>query len=245
LLYYEEHIHICRMNFNQFKFLTLLFLLTQTVNAQVTTKLAVALESNLSFPLAKFSNANAVAVPRYTNDISNLNVQQYFILSKNIGFSIKSGYSNVGLIHRINDSIKLKQRAYVLPLGVQINMGDALKKHIFIGAEYVYAFNYKQKTWLNGQSKQKYNEWFSDKVNQFTPAFFVGYQFSNVSYVQVRYQAGSLINENYIFNFKGVSTRVNSSNLITISLGTFIIGKEPKAMNPNKNPDLQDDNIRI
>lgn len=245
MFYYAEHIHICKMKLNPLILFIVISFQAIFVEAQVTTKLAMALESNISYPIAKFSNANAVAVPRYTNDISNLNIQQYFIFSKKIGFSIKTGYSNIGLIHRINDSIKLKQRAYVIPLGLQLNFGDPLKKHLYVGAEYIYAFNYKEKTWLNGQSKQKYNEWFSNKVNQFTPAFFVGYQFSHVSYVQVRYQAGNLINESYRFNFKGVNTYVNSSNLITISLGTFIMGKEPKNFNLNKNPDLQDNNTKI
>jgi len=73
------------MQLKHLGFLLFIFTAAKVINAQVKTKITASFESQLSYPLASFSNAQAVAVPRYTFDISHFCIQQHLIFSKKIG----------------------------------------------------------------------------------------------------------------------------------------------------------------
>ncbi len=225
------------------KILSIVILVLCTANqvlAQSKTKFDVVLESSLAYPLSKFTVGDAKPVVRYSSEFGNILFKENIHIKGKFGIALQTGINNVGLIHRLNDSIKLKQRAYVIPLGFQLNIGDQSERHFFIGGQYNLAFNYKEKTWLNKESKIKSNEWFSDKVNLFTPVLYLGYQYSNKNYVKVQYQIGNFINENYLFNIRGVNTRIIQSNSVNIVFGTVLDFKNAgKATAPSAGKDVE------
>ena len=66
-------------------------------------------------------------------------------LGKSIGLYTGIGVRNIGMINRLNDTIKLKQRLYALVVPVGIKLGDMQKRvYAALGAEFELFFNYKE-----------------------------------------------------------------------------------------------------
>ncbi len=194
-----------------------------SLNAQLSTRFHADVETHYSIPINEFSNANAKSVVRYSG-FPNLTLRENFHFGK-VGFGLKTGLLNIGQIHRINDSIKLKQRAYVIPIGLQLNFGDVTDNFFYLGTQLNFAINYKQKTWINKTAKIKENTWFSDDVNQFNPTFFIGYNYSEQSGFQIQYQYFNFFNEKKLFNFRGVNTYIKQSNFVSLVFTTRINSK--------------------
>ncbi len=165
--------------------------------------------SILQFAKLTSGNVTYKTIPRYSY-FFNMGVDINFNLHKNIspftGFQLK----NIGLITRINDSIRFKERVYTIgaPIGIKLFSND--KKFMFkTGADVALAFNYKKKYFLNDDKLYKKNEFFSNDASYLFASVFAGVSYAGIS----------LTGNYYLTNFYNPSFTKGVARLITISLG--------------------------
>ncbi len=137
-----------------------------------------------------FGNNIPNPIPRYST-FFHIGEQFHVNLGKSFGLYTGIGVRNIGMINRLNDTIKIKQRVYSLGIPVGIKLGDMQKRvYAALGAELELFFNYKQKTFLGsgrGYKAEKFNEWFSDRTPLLNPSLFVEFNFKKGSYIKLRY----------------------------------------------------------
>ncbi len=179
--------------------------------------------SDLEASLLQFANytANGYSkrtIPRFTY-FFNVGVEASLnSLKKNpinpfTGISIK----NIGLITK-SDSVKNKYRVYALgvPVGFRIKIGA--NSFLKTGVDFNWAFNYKEKTFINDKKKSKFNEFFSDRTAQFYPAFFGGLEIEKMK-ICTAYYPVNLFNQSYTSK-NGLTPYSNvEANIFTVSVG--------------------------
>lgn len=179
--------------------------------------------SDLEASLLQFANytANGYSkrtIPRFTY-FFNVGVEASLnSLKKNpinpfTGISIK----NIGLITK-SDSVKNKYRVYALgvPVGFRIKIGA--NSFLKTGVDFNWAFNYKEKTFINDKKKSKFNEFFSDRTAQFYPAFFGGLEIEKMK-ICTAYYPVNLFNQSYTSK-NGLKPYTNvEANIFTVSVG--------------------------
>ena len=160
--------------------------------------------------------------------------QLHVNLGKSFGFYTGIGVRNIGMINRLNDSIKVKQRVYALGVPVGIKLGDMQKRvYAALGAELELFFNYKQKTFLGsgrGDKVEKFNEWFSDRTPLLNPSLFVEFNFKKGTYLKLRYYPMNFLvadKQNFTVNNIKTGFRPETSQLFALSFGR-VIGKKRK-----------------
>lgn len=174
----------------------------------------VTLTPGLEGSILQFANLTSgtvgyTTIPRYSY-FFNIGVDVNFNLQKN--FSIYTGFQikNIGLITKINDSIRFKERVYTIgaPLGIKLFSND--KKFMFkLGGDVALAFNYKMKYFLNGDKLYKKNEFFSNNASYFFASIFAG----------VSYEGIAISGNYYLTNFYNPSFTKGVAKLITLSIG--------------------------
>ncbi|MEZ5172907.1 MAG: hypothetical protein R2850_05235 [Bacteroidia bacterium] len=149
-----------------------------------------------------------------------------------IGMYTGFGFRNIGMINRLNDSIKVKQRVYSFGIPLALKLGDMGKKrYAAFGAEVEFFFNYKQKTFLGsgrGDKVEKFNEWVSNRTNLLQPSVFAEFCFGKGSYLRFRYYLTDFLNpSNQTFKVDGVTYNWNpeQSQLFSLSYGKVLSKK--------------------
>ena len=160
--------------------------------------------------------------------------QLHVNLGKSFGFYTGIGVRNIGMINRLNDSIKVKQRVYALGVPFGIKLGDMQKRvYAALGAELELFFNYKQKTFLGrgrGEKVEKFNEWFSDRIPLLSPSLFFEFNFKKGTYLKLRYYPLNFLvadKQNFTVNNIKTGFRPETSQLFALSFGR-VIGKKRK-----------------
>lgn len=116
----------------------------------------------------------------------HLQEEYHYDFSRSMGIFTGLGIRNVGMINKLNDSIKVKQRVYSLAVPVALKFGNMNGFHISAGGEAELFFHYKQKTFYDDE-KFKKDEWFSDKVNLFNPSVFLQISTRRGTYFKFKY----------------------------------------------------------
>lgn len=172
-------------------------------------------------------------IPRYST-FFHFGEQLHVNLGKSFGFYTGIGVRNIGMINRLNDSIKVKQRVYALGIPVGIKLGDMQKRvYAALGAELELFFNYKQKTFLGsgrGEKVERFNEWFSDRTPLLNPSLFVEFNFKKGTYIKLRYYPMNFLvadKQNFKVNDIKTGFRSEASQLFALSFGR-VIGKKRK-----------------
>jgi hypothetical protein len=160
--------------------------------------------------------------------------QLHVNLGKSFGLYTGIGVRNIGMINRLNDTIKVKQRVYALGIPVGIKIGDMQKRvYAALGAELELFFNYKQKTFLGsgrGEKVEKLNKWFSDRTPLLNPSLFVEFNFKKGTYLKLRYYPLNFLvahKQNFTVNKIKTGFRPETSQLFALSFGR-VIGKKRK-----------------
>jgi len=160
--------------------------------------------------------------------------QFHLNFGKSFGLYTGIGVRNIGMINRLNDTVKVKQRVYSLGIPVAIKLGDMQKRiYAALGAELELFFNYKQKTFLGsgrGEKVEKFNEWFSDRTPLLNPSLFIEFNFKKGTYIKLRYYLMKfLVAEKQNFTVNNIKTgfRPETSQLFALSFGR-VIGKKRK-----------------
>lgn len=186
--------------------------------------------SLLSFAQVTRKGNEMSTIPRFTmflNIGTNANVD----LGNHLGLFAGLNLTNVGMITEETivgtvktDVFKYKQRVYAVGVPVGIKIGDLRKFYVYGGAEVAYAINFKQKTFINGEKVDKFNEWFSNRSNPFMPAVFAGFQTKQGFGLKVQYYLGDFLNPNFSEN--GIKPHANTeSKIFFVTLG-YNFGKK-------------------
>lgn len=214
------------------------------VNAQINVSFMASLEDKYTFPLSTLDSHDTKGVLRYSSSFTNIMGKTHFEFSPNFATSINLGILNQGFIHRFGDTMTVKQRAYILPIGLQFTFGDVSNKNFFVGGEVQLPFHYKQKVFLKGEksdTKAKTSEWLGDQTEMFSPAVFLGFQYKADRYIQLKYHLGNFINPNYNFNFRGNQVRFNETSFIEFTFAGVLNFKNIRAggLNNGSQPEME------
>lgn len=205
-------------------------------NAQTTTELKLkpkkiditsGMESSI-LQFAKFVNNGKTekTIPRYSyyfNSGIDINLKINKTVYPFTGVYIK----NIGMIDKYGDSLKFKRRMYSIgaPLGLKIKAGKEVQ--FKLGADFNLVFNYKEKMFVNGDKKSKYNEFFSKRTPMFYPSFFAGFSISGIS-LSANYYPNNFFNTNYEHTTNYFPFKNYEAKLFTISAGFDISSKSLK-----------------
>jgi hypothetical protein len=175
-------------------------------------------------------------VPRFS---AFLHLAQQFHVNMNrfSGFYVGWGLRNIGMINSLNDTIRLKQRAYSLSVPVALKLGNMEKRsYLAFGAELEYMFHYKQKVFVGdgrGDKDNKESEWFSNRVNVINPGVFAEFNFNKSGYFRLKYYLNDFLNPSARQEFKadGKSYYFTSerSTLFSLTVGKVLVSKRKQA----------------
>lgn len=170
-------------------------------------------------------------IPRFSAFL-HFGEQIHLNFANAIGMYTGFGFRNIGMINRLNDTIKVKQRVYSFGIPLALKLGDMGKKrYAAFGAEVEFFYNYKQKTFLGkgrGDKVQKFNEWVSNRTNLLQPSVFAEFCFGKGSYLRLRYYLSDFLNPaNQTFKVDGVTYRwtPEQSQLFSLSYGKVLSKK--------------------
>ncbi|WP_341834387.1 hypothetical protein WJU16_15450 [Chitinophaga pollutisoli] len=186
----------------------------------------------LSFANVKNNDERVRNIPRFTI-FFNVGTNYNYDFNNNIGIFSGLNIKNIGLITKPTDNVKLKQRVYTLGVPVGFKIGDLRSgTFLFFGGEYDMAFNYKEKYFLDGDKKSKFNEWFSDRTDLFMPSLFAGFRFGPAFGIKGQYYLNNFFNQDYTETVGGVKTQPYKdlkANLMFVTLSyNFGIRKHEK-----------------
>jgi hypothetical protein len=159
--------------------------------------------SLLSFARVARNGQEISSIPRFTM-FFNVGTNANYDLGKNLGVFAGLNLTNIGMITEESivgtvrtDDFKYKQRVYAVGVPVGIKIGDLRKFYFYGGAEAALAINYKEKTFINGEKVDKFNEWFSNRTNAFMPALFAGFQTKSGFGLKVQYYLNDFLNPEF------------------------------------------------
>ncbi len=116
----------------------------------------------------------------------HLSQYRHLDLNNNLGWFTGLGLRNIGFVGQ-EGSEKVKRRVYTIGVPLGVKLGNFRKRtFVFGGLEGEFAFNYKEKRYVNGKKISKYTSWFSDRTQKFLPSAFAGIQFSEGLNVKFR-----------------------------------------------------------
>lgn len=179
----------------------------------------------LSFADIKESGDRVNSIPRFTL-FFNIGTNYNYDFSETVGFFSGINIKNIGLITK-EDNIKLKRRVYTLGVPIGFKVGNLKTGNLFFaGGELDFAFNYKEKTFVNGDKVDKFNEWFSNRTPTVMPSVFAGVQFSKHFSFKAQYYPNNFFNTSFKDD-NGVEPYKNTdANLLFITIGYHFTPKK-------------------
>lgn len=185
------------------------------------------------------SGANPASVVRFT-PFFNTQFALHYDPIPYVGLFTGLGIRNVGFIYDQSvpngATIRKKHRTYNLGIPVALKVGKMDKSYVYGGYEFELPFNYKEKTFVD-DSKEKFNEWFSNRVPDFYHTWFVGIQFPKGANLKFKYYLTEFFNRDFTeeVTVDGVTTTVRpyenlQVNTFYISLTFNVFGKGDTGM---------------
>jgi len=176
---------------------------------------------------------DAKTIPRFSA-FFHFGEQFHFNFSNSLGFYTGIGLRNLGMINRINDSLKVKQRVYSLGVPLAFKLGNmGRRSYIALGAEAEFFFHYKQKVFKGtsgrGEKIDKMDEWLSNRTNLFNPSVFLELHFSKGTYMRLRYYLNDFLipgNQSVRLNGADHSFTNERSTLFALSVGKILKKKK-------------------
>jgi hypothetical protein len=161
---------------------------------------SLELSSGIEGSILQFANftnnsKSVTTIPRYTFFL-NGGIHANYKISNTVKVFTGIDFKNIGLIDKYGDSLKVKRRIYTIgaPMGLKFKIKRNLKFNI--GADFNFVFNYKEKVFVNGDKKSKFNEFFSNKTPLFYPSVFAGIIIDKIS-LSANYYPTNFFNSDY------------------------------------------------
>jgi len=175
-------------------FIFMLLLISYGTRAQ--SKWYTTSGSETIFSWNSFLNSpNDGAVIRFA-PVVNLQSMLNKDLSESFGIYTGVAIRNVGFIADDPDvdTDRWKFRTYNIGVPVGIKIGKMNGAMMYVGADFEYAFNFKEKQFTNGDKVYKQSYWFTDRIRVFQPSFHAGFQFWSGLNLKFKYYPQSFFN---------------------------------------------------
>lgn len=159
---------------------------------------STSLEMIFSFADIAVDSSNASNVMRWA-PVLNIQFIYNFDLTKNFGLFTGFDMRNLGFIWKDDRGQRWKHRVYTIGVPVGFKLGN-LKSGMFFfaGGQIEYAFNYKEKYFLNGSKETRDVYWFTDRVNIFQTSVLFGVNFPYGLNIKFKYYFTDLLNQDYV-----------------------------------------------
>lgn len=158
----------------------------------------------------------------------NLGLHLNYDFSNTVGIFSGLSVKNIGFIEKSNvvpDST-IKRRVYNagVPLGFKIG-NFRNKTYFFFGGGVDLPFNYREKGFVKRSDKDKFSEWFSDRVPSYMPFAFAGITFDGI-YLKAQYYPNNFMNPDFqeqpVIGFPYKPYALYDIQLLTFSIGLDI-----------------------
>ena len=205
---------------------------------------STSLEMIFSFADVSVDSTNASTVLRWA-PVLNVQFIYNFDFRKNFGVFVGLDLKNLGFIWKNDIGEKWKHRVYALGVPVGIKLGN-LKTGMFVylGGQIEYAFNYKEKYFLNGSKQDKDVYWFTNRVNVFQASVLLGINFPFGTNIKFKYYLTDLLNTDYEEFQDGVKVKpyqkFQSSQIFYFSISFNMFHRDYEYFHNN----FTDDSIR-
>ncbi len=154
-----------------------------------------------------FSSAKIIATDLEDNTTSEggnklrfapwFNLQMYGNTDyKNHGYFLGFTIRNIGFIYQ-NGNERWICRNYALGIPLGIKFGDMKHTYVYAGYEFEVPINYRERYYRNDSKERVFNVWFSDRVNPFTHAGMVGFNFKSGFNVKFKYYFTEFFNKSF------------------------------------------------
>ena len=159
---------------------------------------STSLEMIFSFGDIAVDSTNASTVMRWA-PVLNIQYIYNFDLTNNFGLFVGFDMRNLGFIWKDDKGQRWKHRVYTVGVPVGFKLGN-LKSGMFFyaGGQIEYAFNYKEKYFLNGSKEERDVYWFTDRVNIFQTSVLAGVNFPYGFNIKFKYYFTDLLNTDYV-----------------------------------------------
>ncbi len=161
------------------------------------------LAMNFQFAQIEIEGRSADNIIRWA-PVVNFAAHSNYDLNKNLGFTFGVGILNTGFIASFPDAPanqRVKYRTYnlVIPIGFKLgNLHQDSPFFLFGGYEFELPFNYKQKTFENGERIKRTTAWFTNRTPTIAHSLFAGLQFRNGIAMKVKYYLTNFFNKDYV-----------------------------------------------
>lgn len=202
------------------------------VNAQVSYKNTYWGNTvEMTFASANISRpaGDDFATLRVSN-VMNIGITLNHDFGKAMGIYTGIGIRNIGFIEKVAvaDST-IKRRVYCAEVPVGIKIGSLYRRrYLVLGGGGDFAFNYKEKGFVKRGSKEKFNEWLSERTPLFMPFVFVGFSFNPGLVLKLQYYPQNFLNTGYTDTKSGTKPYAGYNvNLLMLNLGVDIHHHKP------------------
>lgn len=129
--------------------------------------------------------------------VINLQSLANFDKTSQFGWFTGINIRNVGFIYDESATVRKKVRNYNLGIPVGVKFGNLDKSFFFGGYELEMALNYRERRFENERRTDRFSVWFSDRVNFFQHALFVGVALPKGTSIKAKYYLTSFYNQNF------------------------------------------------
>jgi hypothetical protein len=156
-----------------------------------------SIEIIFSFADIDIDQQNVSTVLRFA-PVLNLQYLYNIDFSDQFGFFTGLDLRNLGFIFKNDMNQRWKHRVYAIGLPVGLKFGN-LDNGLFIygGGQLEYAFNYKEKYFLNDDKQYSNVYWFTDRVNPLQFSLLLGINLPHGLNIKFKYYLTDLMNRDY------------------------------------------------
>jgi len=176
----------------------LLVIAAMPLSAQKRTYTTTGGELIFSFANININGADVSSTIRFS-PFFNVQSQVHHDLSDKFGILTGFNIRNVGFIFDdpVAPGTYYKTRNYTVGLPIGIKVGRMDGRFIFGGYEIELPFNYKQKTFVNDEKVDKFDEWFSKRVPTFYHSVFLGFGLAEGAQLKFKYYLTNWFRKDY------------------------------------------------
>jgi hypothetical protein len=152
----------------------------------------------------------------------NFGYHIHYDFDEHFGIFSGLGLKNVGFIEKNGDSTT-KRRLYSLGVPLGFKLGNLRRRHFgFIGGGFDIPVNYREKRFVKRNDKYKFNEFWSDRTEDYMPFVFAGFSFGSGTTFKVQYYPSNFFNTDFEEDNNGRTVqpyRGYRVNMLYITLG--------------------------
>ncbi len=133
---------------------------------------------------------------------------------------------NIGFIYDESETVRKKYRTYTAGIPVGLKLGNLDGTFFFGGYEVEFPFHYREKTFVDN-TKEKYGEWFSDRVPQYYQSVFAGVNLKSIN-LKFKYYLNGFFNQDFT-NEQGLMPYANlEANVFYVALSFGVFKQQEK-----------------